>query len=1322
MGRRPPPAAERAYGARMATLLRALVGGLLLAAGRPAHAHEPMAGVLEALTTREGLPINWVSSFLQDDDGGLWIGTDSGLVWYDGVTLEVVPETRGAHIVQLVEGADGQRWVFAEARQWRLEGGALVAADLPRTSRSVAVHQGQDGALWASDGGGLLRLGRPGPRVPAPPGCGGLHLPHGRALECTEGGLPLELDDGALRVVRDVTGAPLPAAPLLHDSRGVAWVATPGQVRRYIREPRGMREIPPLPALAFDVEAAHEAASGEVWLATADHRVGIWDGVGLREHAQLDHRVRAFFEDREGSLWAATRGHGALRLTAPQRFSLLAGAHEGDTVWTSLATPDGTVWLGTDTGLMRVAPGGGAGATPVAGGPDGAIYALALDARGGLLVGGPGGLARWDGEALTEIAADPPGPNIRGGILEDHGGRIWAGGRLALWRSEGPGRPLAPVPLPVSLEGPYPPVGAIAEDATGRVWVATNAGLLRWSADGASVDVLDVGHVRGLTLRPDGTAWASRAGGGLVRVRGDTIDPIEPARGAPEATAHAVTFDDHGAVWLPTNRGVFRAAARQLEAVADHTDPLLLVRGFGESDGLPSLECNSGHPAARVDARGRLHVATMRGPAALDADPLAVSGPPPVPRLRRLEVDAAAVDLGGPTTLAPGTRTVAIHYTAPDLRDPEGLRFRYRLDGHDDGWVEAGDRRMALWTGLPAGDYTFRLQVRPADGPASPIEATLPFTIEARLVDQLWFRLLLALGGLSLAGVLVRAHLHRARERELTGLIEARTAELRAARDARAAQAELLAAQAAALEAQARELADIDERKSAFFANVSHELRTPLTLIQGPVAAALSAGVAPGPADLARIARNARRLEDRITELLDIARLDAGRLPLAAREADLRARLAARVEGFADHAAERGVALELGGDPVLAWFDPRRLDEIVDNLVANAVRHTDPGGAVHVGVSTEAQAAVVTVADTGSGIPAAHLPHVFDRFFQAPGSPAGSAGLGLALSRALARRHGGDLEASSAVGRGTTFTLRLPLGRAHLSDDDIADPTAPDPLSSPPAAPLSLPPTPAPQPAHPETILLVEDDPDLRGWLRQVLGTRYTVQEASDGAAALARVRDAPPDLVLTDAMMPGMDGLALCDALRADPDTRHLPVIMLSARAGAARRVEGLDHGVDAYLTKPVHPDELLLQVRNVLAARARLRARHRKQLVLADDSPALPSADERLLAQVREAIHAHMADPDFGVVELADAMHMSRRQLGRRLSALTGSPPSVLLRAVRLERARTLLEQDAGTIAEIGYAVGFRRPARFSEQFREAFGRSPTEHKRQAGPDDAG
>jgi signal transduction histidine kinase/DNA-binding response OmpR family regulator/ligand-binding sensor domain-containing protein len=1278
-----------------------LLVGALLGQGSAALAHCPPAGVLQALTTEDGLPQNWVSALVQTRDGALWIGTDSGLVWYDGVEVVQEPLVAGEKILQLVEDAQGGYLLASNLGQWRLDGHRLSPLELDRQVEGPPFYVDADGGLWAIHPEGLVSLDAPGRRVHAPADCPllrGTRLP---SLPCGDGQRWLTLEGDRLTEALDVHGLPLPGPLLLRDSHGVSWVQDGSLVRRYIQEARGHRELEAIPGLAAEVTAILEAASGEIWMGTDDSRVLVWDGAELRLQHRLSQQVRQLFQDRDGSVWAATRGLGALRLSSPQTFTVEPDGLPDTLVWSALDTPDGTRWFATEAGLMRRDPGGLPVLVPEA--ATSPVHSLHLDAQGLLYLSGATPIASWDGRVRRDLS--PPGEELdaRGGILRDRGGFLWAGGKDAVWRSTRPDGPLARLALPVALGRAYPAVGAIVEDSEGRVWIGTNAGLLAWEA--GAFTVFDVGHIRGLLVEEDGTVWATRKGGGLVQVRDGEVRQVQLGQGLPAETLHAMVFDDQGSAWFSSNQGVFRARRERLEAALADPDLPVSLSHYGIEDGLLSLECNSGYPSALRDTEGHIHFPTMQGLVAVDPLRIREATTPPRPAIRRLVVDAEEHTLSGPIRLPPETRSVAVHYSAPELRDPRGITYRYRLEGHDEAWVEADTRREALWTNLPPGDYTFHLQARSAEGVVSAEEATLPFTVAAHFSQLLWVRLLAGLGLVSLGAVLVRGQLHRIRERKLAALVRARTAELQAAHD-------LSAEQAARLSAQARELEAVDALKTRFFANVSHELRMPLALIKGPVSGALSAGEALSRADLERVERNARRLEELMEELLDMARLDAGRLPLQARETDLAAHLAERVEAFAPLARSRGVRLRFEGAPLTVCFDRQRLQKVVDNLLANAIRHTPDGGDVAVSLGVAGARAEVRVSDTGSGIPPEHLPHLFERFFQAPaggqepGTGRGSAGLGLALSHELALRHGGTLTVQSVLGEGSVFLLCLPLGTDHLAPEDLARGLEPPLL--PAEDPVST------EPVSDTTVLVVEDDPDMRAWIRQVLSRHYAVVEAANGQEGLELARSHMPDLVLSDAMMPAMSGLELCAALRQDPATSHLPVVMLSARSATESRLEGLASGVDAYLSKPFHPDELLLQLSNLLAARARLQEQHRRHLVRVDETPEVASVEERFLTRVREAIRAHMSEEDFGVNELADAVHLSRRQLGRKLSALIGETPAALIRQLRLQRSRALLEQGYGSVSEVAYAVGYRRLASFSEQFRAEYGESPSDFRK--------
>ncbi|MEM1116736.1 MAG: ATP-binding protein [Bacteroidota bacterium] len=543
-----------------------------------------------------------------------------------------------------------------------------------------------------------------------------------------------------------------------------------------------------------------------------------------------------------------------------------------------------------------------------------------------------------------------------------------------------------------------------------------------------------------------------------------------------------------------------------------------------------------------------------------------------------------------------------------------------------------------------------------------------------------------------------------------------------------------LAASKAEVEAQAARLEEMDRLKTRFFANVSHEFRTPLTLLLGPIDDALAGRY--GDVDprlgeqLPVMQRNARRLLDLINQLLDLAKLEAAGLDLDRRATDLVALAQGVVGTFAARAERGGVALlsDPEAETLPAAVDGPKVEGVLTNLLANALAFTKPGGKVRVGVARDAEAAVLTVTDTGVGIAADDLPHVFDRFRQVDGSATRThegTGIGLALAKELVELHGGTIGVESTVGFGTRFTVRLP---REAEGVDLAAMPASGPTASanecllPPAgrdweggdeATATLTPEAAPLPEAADdrpTVLLVEDNADLRAFIRGHLTERYRVIEAADGQAGLEAARAHGPDLVLSDVMMPEMSGVDLTRALKADARLGDVPVVLLTARADEDSVLDGLGAGADDYLSKPFSPAELLARVDNFVSARRELRARYSDEVQIGPTKVAVPSAEAAFLQQARDVVEARLGDATFGVEALAEAVGLSRRQLGRRMRDALDTSPSQFVRELRLARAAQLLEQDAGTVAEVAYAVGYRDPEHFSKQFRKAYGATPS------------
>ncbi|WP_165822093.1 7TM diverse intracellular signaling domain-containing protein [Hymenobacter edaphi] len=525
------------------------------------------------------------------------------------------------------------------------------------------------------------------------------------------------------------------------------------------------------------------------------------------------------------------------------------------------------------------------------------------------------------------------------------------------------------------------------------------------------------------------------------------------------------------------------------------------------------------------------------------------------------------------------------------------------------------------------------------------------------------------------------------------------------------------------------QLQELDELKTKFFTNISHELRTPLTLIISPLEQLLSeARQRPqqaAPPEYALMLRNARRLLRLINQLLDIARLEAGQTRLAAAPDDLVRAVRTNVLSFESLAVGNEVELRFESplEALEVYFDAEQLDKILYNLLGNALKFTPAGGQVVVSVERQAERAVLRVRDTGPGIPAEHLPLIFDRFHQVDDSRTRrheGSGIGLALVKELVALHHGYIRVSSVPGQGTTFVVELPLGTAHLQPDELqtvadavvaARPGAhllPAELDRPPAAPAAA--DADADDARP-LVLVVEDNPEMRAYIQSCLTAEFRVLTADDGEQGLEQAIATVPDLIVSDLMMPRMDGLELCRRLREDERTSHVPVILLTARAGDEARLTSFGLGADEYLTKPFRPEELRVRMHNLIRQRELLRQRFGRAVTLQPRDISITSADEVFLNRALGVVEERLADADFSVEQFADAMALSRVQLHRKLKALTDQSTSEFVRTVRLRRAAALLLAQAGNVAEIAEQVGFGNLSYFSKCFREQYRQTPSE-----------
>jgi signal transduction histidine kinase/DNA-binding response OmpR family regulator len=515
----------------------------------------------------------------------------------------------------------------------------------------------------------------------------------------------------------------------------------------------------------------------------------------------------------------------------------------------------------------------------------------------------------------------------------------------------------------------------------------------------------------------------------------------------------------------------------------------------------------------------------------------------------------------------------------------------------------------------------------------------------------------------------------------------------------------------AQVQRQADQLQELDHLKSRFFINLTHEFRTPLTLILGPAKQILSREIdQQTQANAETISRNADRLLQLINQLLDLSKLEAGKMELNNIPAELVSLTRRNVLLFQSLAEQKQIKLSFTSewDTLYLSIDQAKLEGILFNLLSNAIKFTEPGGMIEVKLVKNGHHLNLLVTDTGIGIPESKIPYIFDRFYQVDASDTRTqegTGIGLALTKELTELMGGQLLVHSIAGEGTEMQVRLPihevspigLGAAPDADaPDIVNVVTLDTGEANNSLPL---------------VLIIEDNFELRRFITSLMSGKYQLIEAANGEEGLAMAMERIPDLVLTDLMMPLMNGYQVCTGLKTNEKTSHIPVVMLTAKSDTDSRIAGLETRADAYLSKPFDQRELLATVGNLIILRRQLQEKYSNGNIWLTDTSTIPSMEKIFLNKIKQAVEAHLDDEQYSVDQLSDEIGLSRTQLHRKLKALTGQGPGELIRVVRLQRAFELLKQKAGTVAEVGYMVGFSNPNSFSTSFSKHFGFAPSE-----------
>jgi signal transduction histidine kinase/CheY-like chemotaxis protein len=514
---------------------------------------------------------------------------------------------------------------------------------------------------------------------------------------------------------------------------------------------------------------------------------------------------------------------------------------------------------------------------------------------------------------------------------------------------------------------------------------------------------------------------------------------------------------------------------------------------------------------------------------------------------------------------------------------------------------------------------------------------------------------------------------------------------------------------------------ELDEFKTRFYTHITHQFRTPLTIILGMVEQIRQHPTNWMKEGTKMIERNGRRLLLLVNQILNLSKLEAGAMPVKLVQGDVIQYIRYLVESFHSFAQNKSIHLKFEAEPqsLLMDYDADKLMDILSNLIANAIKFTPEGGTVQVSVGVQGTRQLqIRVEDDGQGITETDLPRIFDHFYQSErqGAADQGSGIGLALCRELVQLLGGEISVESQLEQGAAFTLSLPISRSvspleEWAPGEIKDKVFPY-LEWPEEKPERADKT---ERKTPYTVLIVEDNEDVITYLHSILNPGFRLEVARHGKEGLAQARKSIPDLIVSDVMMPEMDGRAMCQQLKTDKLTSHIPIILLTAKADTESKIEGLEAGADAYLTKPFHKTELLVRMEKLIQLRTSLQERYRDLGFLFQPEPGFaPHPEDYFLGELREVIESHLGDPNFSIANLCQLMGMSRTQLYKKFKALTQQSLAEFIRKVRLYKAREFLQTTHLNVTQVAMEVGFKNLSSFSRAFHEEHGMTPSEMRK--------
>jgi signal transduction histidine kinase/DNA-binding response OmpR family regulator/streptogramin lyase len=828
-------------------------------------------------------------------------------------------------------------------------------------------------------------------------------------------------------------------------------------------------------------------------------------------------------------------------------------------------------------------------------------------------------------------------------------------------------------------------IRTIEEGKNGELWIGTeNQGIARfdtetekfasWKHDPDKPNSIASNSIKSLYPGRNNVLWIGTNGAGLNGFNTLTHEVlrITTEDGLANDVIYGILPDNEEDLWLSSNMGISKLSILSYDPFS------YSITNFTNYDGLAS-EFNTGAYYKHSD--GSLYFGSLEGFYWFQSREISLNETPPKTAITDFLVYNEPADTNSPIELKHDQNTITITMASLVFSSPNKNEFQYMLVNHDQDWIYSGNNHQARYTNLHPGKYAFLAKSSNYDGIWSDTAVSLSFTILNPWYKTLWAKALYVLVVVALA-----FWFYRYLKWRWFMQVKLRLKENEAAR-----------------------LQEINEFRSTFFTNISHEFRTPLALIAGPAERLLSQSENPMfKSQLNLIRQNANRLVNLVDQLMEVSRIKSGKHKLNVEIGNLSLLIQTIVVNYYHLAIEKNIRMKTDIPNITeVWFDPDKLEKIIGNLIQNAIKYGRPDTEILI-KSRLLDGNLLFVVENESSIEydPEDIEKLSEKFFQKNGKSEGY-GIGISLVNDLVKICHGNLKIDLIGEKIFHVTATIPVTRDAYGPDELKEDETENVKSQIKEVQLS-------QGVANNTplILVIEDNESLRKFIIEGLQSHYQILEANTGPEGLAVAMQKIPDLIISDVMMPEMDGIELCRTLKSDEKTSHIPIILLTAKSDEESTIKGLEAGADDYFIKPVSIVKLHVRIEKLIELREKLRSIYNSKLQVSPSQLALTSMDEKFLEKVQQIVDNEMFDVQFSAEDFAKKIGMSRMQLHRKLTALTGLSANAFIREQRLKMAIQKLRNQSGSVSEIAYSVGFSSPSYFIKCFRENYQMTPREY----------